>query len=115
VRRLIQEAVAQKKTVVVDFVRYTHWGFDVNRPGKSGETLAARYFAFVLQGGIAEAVDLGPADRIERAIDEWREAIARGTDAGEAARVAESLGVKAVSLSITHTAALGMAHVILEG
>ena len=34
---------------------------------------------------------------------------------GEAARVAESLGVKAVSLSITHTAALGMAHVILEG
>ena len=34
---------------------------------------------------------------------------------GEAARVAEGLGVKAVSLSITHTAALGMAHVILEG
>ena len=34
---------------------------------------------------------------------------------GEAARVAESLGVKAVLLSITHTAALGMAHVILEG
>ena len=34
---------------------------------------------------------------------------------GEAARVAEALGVKAVSLSITHTAALGMAHVILEG
>ena len=34
---------------------------------------------------------------------------------GEAARVAESLGVKAVSLSITHTAELGMAHVILEG
>ncbi len=34
---------------------------------------------------------------------------------GEAARVAEGLGVKVVSLSITHTAALGMAHVILEG
>ncbi|MBI2680130.1 MAG: holo-[acyl-carrier-protein] synthase [Candidatus Solibacter usitatus] len=34
---------------------------------------------------------------------------------GEAARVAASLGVKAVSLSITHTAELGMAHVILEG
>jgi holo-[acyl-carrier protein] synthase len=34
---------------------------------------------------------------------------------GEAARVAELLGVKAVSLSITHTTALGMAHVILEG
>ena len=34
---------------------------------------------------------------------------------GEAARVAETLGVKAVSLSITHTAAMGMAHVILEG
>lgn len=34
---------------------------------------------------------------------------------GEAARVAETMGVKAISLSITHTAGLGMAHVILEG
>ncbi len=34
--------------------------------------------------------------------------------AGVAARVAERLGVKAVSLSITHTAELGMAFVILE-
>ena len=34
---------------------------------------------------------------------------------GEAARIAEQLGVKMISLSITHTAELGMAHVILEG
>ena len=34
---------------------------------------------------------------------------------GEAARIAEGLGVRTISLSITHTAALGMAHVILEG
>ena len=34
---------------------------------------------------------------------------------GEAARIAERLGVKSVQLSITHTAELGMAHVILEG
>ena len=34
---------------------------------------------------------------------------------GEAARIAESMGVKTISLSITHTAELGMAHVILEG
>ena len=34
---------------------------------------------------------------------------------GEAARIAEHLGVKLISLSITHTAELGMAHVILEG
>jgi holo-[acyl-carrier protein] synthase len=34
---------------------------------------------------------------------------------GEAARIAGQLGVKAISLSITHTAELGMAHVILEG
>ena len=34
---------------------------------------------------------------------------------GEAARVANELGVKLISLSITHTAQLGMAHVILEG
>lgn len=34
---------------------------------------------------------------------------------GEAARRAEKMGVKTISLSITHTAELGMAHVILEG
>jgi len=34
---------------------------------------------------------------------------------GEAARIAADLGVKVISLSITHTADLGMAHVILEG
>jgi holo-[acyl-carrier protein] synthase len=34
---------------------------------------------------------------------------------GVAARVAEGMGVKSVHLSITHTAELGMAHVILEG
>ncbi|MDQ2898571.1 MAG: holo-[acyl-carrier-protein] synthase [Acidobacteriota bacterium] len=33
---------------------------------------------------------------------------------GEAAKVAERMGVKTISLSITHTARLGMAHVILE-
>jgi holo-[acyl-carrier protein] synthase len=34
---------------------------------------------------------------------------------GESARIAEKMGVTTVSLSITHTAELGMAHVILEG
>ena len=34
---------------------------------------------------------------------------------GVAAQVAEKLGVKSISLSITHTAELGMAQVILEG
>jgi holo-[acyl-carrier protein] synthase len=34
---------------------------------------------------------------------------------GVAAGFAEKLGVKHISLSITHTAELGMAHVILEG
>lgn len=34
---------------------------------------------------------------------------------GEAAEIARRLGVKSVSLSITHTAELGMAQVILEG
>ena len=34
---------------------------------------------------------------------------------GQAARFAEALGVKSVALSLTHTAELGMAHVILEG
>ena len=33
---------------------------------------------------------------------------------GVAARVAEKLGVRNISLSLTHTAELGMAHVILE-
>ena len=34
---------------------------------------------------------------------------------GEAARLAGEMGVKAISLSITHTAEMGMAQVILEG
>ena len=34
---------------------------------------------------------------------------------GEAARIAATMGVTSISLSITHTAELGMAHVILEG
>src|SRR5947207_13399015 len=34
---------------------------------------------------------------------------------GIAARIAEGMGVKTISLSITHTAELGMAQVILEG
>ncbi len=34
---------------------------------------------------------------------------------GEAAEIANRMGVKSVSLSLTHTADLGMAHVILEG
>ena len=33
---------------------------------------------------------------------------------GAAAKVAEGLGVRSISLSLTHTAELGMAHVILE-
>jgi holo-[acyl-carrier protein] synthase len=33
---------------------------------------------------------------------------------GKAARFAEALGVKSIALSLTHTAELGMAHVILE-
>jgi holo-[acyl-carrier protein] synthase len=33
---------------------------------------------------------------------------------GKAAQIAEMLGVKNVALSLTHTAGLGMAHVILE-
>jgi len=34
---------------------------------------------------------------------------------GVAAEIASKLGVRNISLSITHTAELGMAHVILEG
>ena len=33
---------------------------------------------------------------------------------GAAAQIAEKMGVKRISLSLTHTAELGMAHVILE-
>jgi holo-[acyl-carrier protein] synthase len=34
---------------------------------------------------------------------------------GVAAKIAEAMGVKTISLSITHTSELGMVHVILEG
>ena len=33
---------------------------------------------------------------------------------GEAAHIADRMGVKSISLSLTHTAELGLAHVILE-
>ena len=33
---------------------------------------------------------------------------------GEAAKIAREMGVRAISLSITHTSEYGMAHVILE-
>jgi len=34
---------------------------------------------------------------------------------GVASEIAQQLGVRQISLSLTHTAELGMAHVILEG
>jgi len=34
---------------------------------------------------------------------------------GEAAKIAREMGVKSISLSMTHTSEYGMAHVILEG
>ena len=45
----------------------------------------------------------------------WKRGVTwRDFEVANQARIAKELGVRRISLSLTHTAALGMAHVILE-
>jgi len=65
---------------VVDFLRYTLFEQDPNRPGAAGEKRSVCYLAFVIAKGKVAGVDLGPAAPIEEAIAAWREAITGGKD-----------------------------------
>jgi len=65
---------------VADFLRYTLFEQDPNRPGAVGVKLTVCYLAFVITKGKVAGVDLGPAAPIESAVAAWREAITGGKD-----------------------------------
>jgi len=63
-------------TVVVDLVRYFRFEQDPRQPGKAGATSEACYLAFVLaKGQPLRRVELGPAQPVEQALDDWRRAL----------------------------------------
>jgi CHAT domain-containing protein/tetratricopeptide (TPR) repeat protein len=74
-------------TVLVDILRYTHFEYDPNRPGRAGETLTVRYVAFVVSRADVRRVELGAAADLDAAVQQWRQAITRRPPAGnDAAR-----------------------------
>jgi hypothetical protein len=72
----------------IDLLRYTRFEFDPAMPGWKGVQRAYQYVAFLLTPGQgARRVELGPAEAIEQALAEWRQAIVRGEDSPAAAAV----------------------------
>ena len=67
-------------TVVVDFLRYTFFEYDTDKPGKAGEKWTVRYLAFVVTRDKVAWVDLDTAAKIEPAVGEWRDAITGGKE-----------------------------------
>jgi CHAT domain-containing protein len=67
-------------TVVVDFLRYTDYQQDRDKPGKAGEMKTERYLAFVVTHGKIIWLDLDAAKRIETAVAVWRTAITSGNE-----------------------------------
>ncbi|WP_439628282.1 tetratricopeptide repeat protein [Gemmata sp.] len=65
---------------VVDFLRYTFFEYDKDKPGKAGEKRTARYVAFVVTGDTLAWVDLETAAQIDAAVGAWRGAITSGKD-----------------------------------
>jgi CHAT domain-containing protein/tetratricopeptide (TPR) repeat protein len=65
---------------VVDFLRYTHFERDRDKPGKAGEKRPSRYLAFVVTRGAVAWADLGAAADIESAVTAWRGAINSGKE-----------------------------------
>ena len=64
-------------TAFVDLVGYTLFAQDPDVPGKKGERRTPSYAAFVLRPGAAIVrVELGPAEPIDQAVDQWRGMIA---------------------------------------
>jgi tetratricopeptide (TPR) repeat protein len=94
-------------TVLIDFVRYTRFEFDKNRPGKGGESRKTCYSAYVLfkepvnstfpakgqdeqpptrerKAGRIVRVELQEASAIDSAIRIWREAAERNQESPDA-------------------------------
>lgn len=60
---------------VIDFLAYTHFTHDKDKPGKAGEKRTPSYLAFVLTRDKVSRIELGPAKPMEDAIRVWRDAI----------------------------------------
>jgi CHAT domain-containing protein/tetratricopeptide (TPR) repeat protein len=65
---------------VVDFLRFVHFEYDPGRPGTAGETRTPRYLAFVVTKEKVAWLDLDTAEKIEPAVNAWRESISRGKE-----------------------------------
>jgi CHAT domain-containing protein/tetratricopeptide (TPR) repeat protein len=68
-------------TALLDLVRFTRFEHDLQVKGKRGDRRTLSYGGFVLaKGQPVQMVDLGPAQPIEYAVSQWRQAIIHGED-----------------------------------
>ena len=70
------QKVLPSDAAVVDFVRYTLFEHDKDKPGKAGQKRTERYLAFVVTRDKIAWADLDTAANIEPAVAAWRLAIA---------------------------------------
>jgi CHAT domain-containing protein/tetratricopeptide (TPR) repeat protein len=69
-RALLSDDVA-----VVDYLGYTHYTSDKNRPGLEFVTRTPKYLAFIITKDKVDCVDLGAEKDVDDSIHRWREAI----------------------------------------
>jgi tetratricopeptide (TPR) repeat protein len=78
----LQQALGREKgTAFVDLLRYVHIEQDPRVKGQKGLRRTPRYTAFVLTPDRLAWLDLGKAKPIEEALESWRRALSRGSDA----------------------------------
>jgi CHAT domain-containing protein/tetratricopeptide (TPR) repeat protein len=66
-----------QRTAFIDLLRYVRFEHDPKRPGRKSERRTRCYVAFILvPGRPVRRVELGAAELIERALADWRKAIA---------------------------------------
>jgi CHAT domain-containing protein/Tfp pilus assembly protein PilF len=74
------------RTAFVDFLRFYRIEQDPEARGRAGRKWTASYLAFVLRPGQpVRRVELGPAQPVEEAVNEWRRDIKAGRDSAAAA------------------------------
>jgi CHAT domain-containing protein len=69
------QKVLPADAAVVDFLRYTLFEYDPEKPGPAGETRTERYLAFVVTRDKIAWADLDTAASIDTAANAWRESI----------------------------------------
>jgi len=75
-----------ENTVFVDLVAYVRMEFDPAIKGKPATKKVSHYAAFMVsRNATIQRIELGPADRCDAAILEWRKRIDAGKEDGEAA------------------------------